>query len=93
MYELCTGGDLTGLLNSYPNKRMNEVEAKKVLGELAVSINEMHKMRVVHRDIKPDNVMLSDNTPNAIAKTADFGTARIVNTNNEFVAEKHETIN
>ena len=37
--------------------------------------------------------MLSDNSQNAIAKTVDFGTARQVNENNEFVAEKNESIN
>ena len=72
---------------------MNEVQAKKILTHIAISINEMHKIRVVHRDIKPDNIMLSDETPEAVAKTVDFGTARQVNENNEFVAEKNETIN
>ena len=93
VYEVCTGGDLTTLLKRQPNKRYNEVQAKRVLTQIAVSINEMHKMRIVHRDIKPDNVMISDDSANQIAKTTDFGTARLVNENSEFVAEKTETIN
>ena len=93
VYELCTGGSLTSLLSKQPHKRLNEVQAKRILTHIAISINEMHKLRVVHRDIKPDNVMLSDESQNAIAKTVDFGTARQVNENNEFVAEKNETIN
>ena len=41
----------------------------------------MHKKRIVHRDIKTDNIMISDDTPEAEAKMVDFGTARIVDEN------------
>ena len=93
VYEIANGGDLTSLKNRQPKKRFTEVSARKYLHMIAISIAGMHKKRIVHRDIKPDNIMLSDNTENAVTKTADFGTARIVDQNNEFKPEKNETIN
>ena len=93
VYELCTGGDLTTLRMKQPNKRFDETTCKRVVRHIAFSIHEMHKKRIVHRDIKPDNVMLSNETPEMVGKAVDFGTARVVNENNDFVAEKNETIN
>ena len=60
---------------------------------IAISLDGLHKKRIVHRDIKPDNIMLSDDTENAECKTADFGSARLVDKNLEFKPEKNETIN
>ena len=50
----------------------------------------MHKKKIVHRDIKPDNIMLTSQSPDAECRTADFGTALIANDNNEFVPDKNE---
>ena len=52
----------------------------------------MHKKRIVHRDIKPDNIFMSD-SENPSCRTGDYGTARIVNENYDFVPDKNETIN
>ena len=53
----------------------------------------MHDMRIVHRDIKPDNILLTDQTEEAQCKICDFGTARDVDENELFVAEQNENIN
>jgi eukaryotic-like serine/threonine-protein kinase len=47
-------------------------EALKILREVASAISYAHKHGVVHRDIKPDNVMLSDE----FALVTDFGVAK-----------------
>ena len=93
MYEVATGGDLTACRLRQPKKRFTEVTAKRYVCMIAKACNEMHKKNIVHRDIKPDNIMLSDDTDTNIAKMVDFGTARIVDQNKEFKPEKNETIN
>ena len=47
-------------------------EALRILREVASAISYAHKHGVVHRDIKPDNVMLSDE----FALVTDFGVAK-----------------
>ncbi len=47
-------------------------EAVRILREVASAISYAHKHGVVHRDIKPDNVMLSDE----FALVTDFGVAK-----------------
>ena len=92
VYELCSGGDLTELKNQQPDNRFSEVTAKKFVEQISHSINEMHKRRIVHRDIKPDNIFISDPVEQN-CRTGDYGTARLVNENFDFVPEANETIN
>ena len=47
-------------------------DAVKILREVASAVSYAHKHGVVHRDIKPDNVMLSDE----FALVTDFGVAK-----------------
>jgi serine/threonine-protein kinase len=47
-------------------------EAVRILREVASAINYAHKHGVIHRDIKPDNVMLTDE----FAVVTDFGVAK-----------------
>jgi serine/threonine-protein kinase len=49
-------------------------EVARVLRDVADALAYAHRNNVVHRDIKPDNVLLSDNH----ALVADFGVAKAV---------------
>ena len=38
----------------------------------------MHRFGIIHRDLKLENIMMSDNSETAIPKIIDFGLARVI---------------
>ncbi|KAL0033084.1 hypothetical protein WJX79_002163 [Trebouxia sp. C0005] len=72
--EYCAGGDLAGYIRRC--KRVPEVTACAVMRQLGAGLKELWSRQMVHRDLKPQNLLLSDNTPQAVLKIADFGFAR-----------------
>lgn len=45
----------------------------------AVGMNELHRLKIVHRDIKPNNILLQIKpTGEHIYKLSDFGAAKII---------------
>ena len=63
------GGDLLTLLSRYDD-RLDEQMARFYFAELALAIDCVHSIGYLHRDIKPDNVLLDRN---GHAHLADFG--------------------
>jgi tetratricopeptide (TPR) repeat protein len=51
-------------------------EAVQITAQVARGLAEAHARNIVHRDVKPSNVIL---TPQSVAKIVDFGIARMVN--------------
>ena len=41
----------------------------------------MHNLGIVHRDLKLENIMMSNMTDNAIPKIVDFGLSKIIGPN------------
>ncbi|XP_028408915.1 serine/threonine-protein kinase MRCK alpha-like [Dendronephthya gigantea] len=64
-----SGGDLLTLLSKFEDHLPEEM-AKFYLAEMILAINSLHEMEYVHRDVKPDNVLL-DVTGHV--RLADFG--------------------
>ena len=54
------GGDLLTLLSKFED-RLPEDMAKFYIVEMVLAIDSVHQLRYVHRDIKPDNVLLDAN--------------------------------
>lgn len=71
------GGDLFGLLLR-EGGTIPESAAIFYLGEILLALNDLHEMGFVHRDLKPDNVLL-DRCGHI--KLADFGSAAKLNEN------------
>ena len=57
---------------------MNERDAKFITRQIFSAIHYLHSNNIVHRDIKPDNIMIEDMTDESkiIIKLIDFGFAK-----------------
>jgi len=70
--ELVRGTDLKALLAS--RGRLTLAEIARVMNDLLAALQHAHERGVVHRDIKPGNLMLCDD--DGRLKVADFGIAK-----------------
>ena len=49
---------------------LSQEEAKFYMAEMLLAVDSVHKLNYIHRDIKPDNVLLDEN---GHIKLSDFG--------------------
>ena len=70
--EYLPGGDLMNLL--IEKDILTEKEAKFYISELILAIESIHNLDCIHRDIKPDNILIDKN---GHIKLSDFGLAKI----------------
>ncbi|XP_077319838.1 serine/threonine-protein kinase MRCK beta isoform X1 [Lithobates pipiens] len=69
------GGDLLTLLSKFED-RLPEDMARFYLAEMVLAIHSIHQLHYVHRDLKPDNVLLD---MNGHIRLADFGSCLKMN--------------
>ena len=76
--ELATGGTLLDhVLEAWNSgKQFSEADASDAIRQLADAVHFIHSMGVVHRDIKPDNILLREKD-SFIIKLTDFGLAHM----------------
>ncbi|KDP24546.1 hypothetical protein JCGZ_25110 [Jatropha curcas] len=72
--EYCKGGDLSMYIQRHG--RVPEATAKHFMQQLAAGLQILRDNNLIHRDLKPQNLLLSTNDSNAVLKIADFGFAR-----------------
>jgi len=72
--ELAAGGEL--LERIIEHGKFAEEDARSVIHQVLQGVEYLHMRKVVHRDLKLENILLSDKTPQATVKIADFGLAR-----------------
>nr|AML76291.1 putative LOV domain-containing protein [Pteromonas sp. BC-2016] len=56
--EFCDGGELYGLLNSQPKKRLKEAHVRFYASEVLMALQYLHLLGYVYRDLKPENILL-----------------------------------
>ncbi|WP_147066845.1 serine/threonine-protein kinase [Terrabacter aerolatus] len=69
--ELVAGEPLSAVLNQRGTLPPSEV--RSIMGQAALALGVAHEARVVHRDVKPANIMVRDD---GLVKLTDFGIAR-----------------
>ena len=69
--EYLPGGDLS---RHCQNQKLSVTEALDYIEQICAGIGHAHKRRIIHRDIKPQNMLLD--ADRKVVKIADFGVAR-----------------
>jgi serine/threonine protein kinase len=78
--EYMQGGDLFDY-NEQRNFKMSEDRVKQIAYQLGQAIKYLHNYGIVHRDLKLENVMMSDSLAKSVPKLVDFGLAKMIGPN------------
>jgi len=76
--DLVDGGSLRDHLREHHTVPAGE--AARLSAQVAAALAEAHELGVIHRDLKPDNVLLRIEDGRLDTRLTDFGIARILNT-------------
>ncbi len=88
--ELIDGENLASLLQNGP---LETADTLQIFSQVLQGLQFAHDKQIVHRDIKPGNIMLSRSGSGWIAKLVDFGIARTIRESGQVVQNLTHTGN
>ena len=71
--ELVPGEPLSSLIATSGGEGLEPAQVRSIVGQAALALAAAHEAGVVHRDVKPANIIV---TPDGQAKLTDFGISR-----------------
>lgn len=75
--DLVTGGDLFSYVG-FKGGKLEDVEAAVIIRQVLKALEHLHDRGVVHRDLKPDNILITSLADGARVVLTDFGAATVV---------------
>ena len=83
--ELVTGGEMLDKLRV--QEKYTERDAATTVRKIAEALAYLHERGIAHRDLKPENLLLSGPGDDSVVKIADFGFAKIIDTQSKSLLE------
>lgn len=75
--DYMAGSDLFDYLQAR-DFNLGEKRVRELTYQLATGIKYLHSYGIVHRDLKLENIMMTDTTDKSIPKLVDFGLAKMI---------------
>nr|XP_033786180.1 serine/threonine-protein kinase 17A isoform X1 [Geotrypetes seraphini] len=83
LLEYAAGGEIFNQCVADREEAFKEKDVQRLMRQILEGISFLHKNNVVHLDLKPQNILLTSESPIGDIKVVDFGLSRIVNSNEE----------
>jgi serine/threonine protein kinase len=80
--EYVPGGDLGSLINQHG--RLPEFDVNTMACQLLSALKYLHNKGITHRDVKPDNILISSRDPFQV-KLTDFGLSKMIDSEETFL--------
>lgn len=75
--ELMKGGELLARIQE--KNYLSEDISKFFFYQMCHAIEYLHKRKITHRDLKPDNILLATSDDHTLLKISDFGLSKLAN--------------
>eukprot|EP01052_Picozoa_sp_SAG31_P027650 SAG31_NODE_2602_length_5401_cov_26.913052_5_plen_581_part_00 len=89
LMELCSGGDVMQILRKAAKLSEGawpEARAAYVLRAVAHTLNALHKINIIHRDVKPENILLCGDHALTNVRLTDFGLSNSMKPNQSLIS-------
>ncbi|KAL2085923.1 hypothetical protein ACEWY4_019243 [Coilia grayii] len=81
--EFAAGGEIFNQCVAERDEAFKEEDVKRLMRQILEGVAFLHRNNVVHLDLKPQNILLTSDTPLGDIKIVDFGLSRLVSSNQE----------